>query len=207
VGATRHARVVGCFALLCVVLLAGCATKRPAPAKPAGGASGLPVTTIVSFHPYDRAGRLSVKVGDVGRGECWTTSIADPVAGAYRCFEGNQILDPCFAPATTTVPIELACLAAPWSDAVKLRVSGPLPTSGPGTSTTRPWALQLKSGVRCVASTGTVPSVHGVSLGYRCADGGDAAIQSSTSDPVTADYAAPRSTTLETVSVATIWRG
>jgi hypothetical protein len=207
VGATKHVRVLGFVALAGVVILAGCASKRPARAQPAAGTSRPPATTIVAFHPYDGAGQLSVQVGDAGRGECWTTSIADPVAGAYRCFEGNRILDPCFAPAHPTAPIELACLATPWSDAVMLRVNGSLPNSGPGASPSRPWALELESGVRCVASTGTVPSVHGVDLGYRCTDSGNAAIQSSSGDVVTAAYAAPRSTTLETVSVDTIWRG
>jgi hypothetical protein len=183
------------------LVLAGCASK----AKPhATAAAGAPGPTNVTFRAFTSTGSLTVPIADVVRGECWTTSIAAPVAGAYRCFQGNKILDPCFAPAHPATPLQVACVATPWSRALMLTVTGTLPKPAAGDTTTRPWAFQLNSGVRCVASTGMVPSVRGVNLGYHCADGGNATLAADGSS--TASYATAAGTTLQTMAVTTIWR-
>jgi hypothetical protein len=195
------------FALLALVL-AGCASQqhqRSTHSQPAGAAKPR-VTTTITFHAYDSAGQLTIKVGDVARGRCWTTSIAAPVAGAYRCFAANQILDPCFAP-PTKAPTEVACVANPWADAVVLHLTGALPKSNPSDYIARPWALRLDDGVSCVASTGTVPSVHGIDLGYHCSNGLDAALLDRNASPQTADYGDPATDTLQPVTVTTIWQG
>ena len=180
--------------------LAGCASKSK-PHATAGG--GPPGPTNVTFRAFAANGDLAVPVADVARGECWTTSIAAPGADAYRCFQGNKILDPCFASAHPKAPVQVACLAAPWSRALMLTVSGALPPSPTPSASVRPWAFQLAGGVRCVASTGTVPAIGQVNLGYRCADGGNAAFTGP--DSGTASYAAAGATTLRTVAVTTIW--
>ena len=187
--------------------LAGCATSAPHAKRAVAAAA--PGTTTVRFQAYTPAGRLTVPVQDVARGQCWTTSIAAPTARAYRCFEGNKILDPCFAPAHPTSPVQLACLATPWSRALMLQVTDHLPAPSSGGSSSRPWAIELSSGLRCVASTGTVPAVAGVNLAYHCTDGGDAALGSVAGARLTAQYAAPTqgppATTLETMTVTTVW--
>lgn len=195
------------FVLLALVL-AGCASQqhRTAARHQHAGAAKPRVTTTITFRAYDSAGRLTIKVGDVAKGRCWTTSIAAPVAGAYRCFAANQILDPCFAP-PTKAPAEVACVANPWSDAVVLRLTGALPKSSASDYIARPWALRLDGGVRCVASTGTVPSVQGVDLGYHCTNGLDAALLDRNASPQTADYGDPATGTLQPVTVTTIWQG
>ena len=127
------------------------------------------------------------------------------MTAAYRCFEGNKILDPCFAPAHPTDPPLLACLDSPWSKALMLHVRGKLPAPADGSAPSRPWAIQLDNGVRCVASTGTVPAVDGVNLTYRCVDGGNAALGDGGASEPTARYVAPHTTTLATVTVTTVW--
>jgi hypothetical protein len=142
----------------------------------------------------------------VATGTCWTTSIAAPVAGAYRCISEDRIYDPCFAPAQLVRPIQVACVPAPWSDAEVLRLAGGLPHSAPLPSTARPWAIQLDNGARCVAATGTVPQVNGVDLGFHCAAGRDAALVSGSAALGVAEYGAPSAAALRRVTVTTIWR-
>ena len=139
------------LALGLIVLLAGCASTAAHQAPKAGAAA--PGTTTVHFRAYAPGGDLTVPVAAVVRGQCWTTSIAAPGIRAYRCFQGNKILDPCFAPAHPSAPLKVACLAAPWARAVMLQVSGKLPAPATDATVSRPWAFQLSTGVRCVAST------------------------------------------------------
>src|SRR4051794_17046949 len=112
------------------VALAGCASSTKH--HPATAGAAAPGTSTVQFRAYTPDGKLSVPAGPLVRGQCWTTSIAAPSTPASRCFEGNKILDPCFAPAHATPPERLACLATPWSHAVMLRVSGKLPPPAGG---------------------------------------------------------------------------
>lgn len=198
--------ILGSLLLIAAALvLAGCAAQSKKAQQPVG-ATVPPGTATVTFRPYTPQGKIAARVEHVARGECWTTSIAAPVPGAYRCFEGNKILDPCFAPAHVTTPLTLACLAAPWSPAVELRVVGALPKpAAPNPDGTRPWAFLLASGVRCVASTGTVPEVQNVNLAYSCTDGGNAALAAAPGPYLTADHAAPSAQTLQRVRVTTVW--
>jgi hypothetical protein len=190
--------------VLFALVLAGCASRQ-SPA--AGGGSQQQGTKTETVHPYDASGQLSIKVADVARGSCWTMSVAAPAPDAYRCFAGNTILDPCFAPTGQAAPTEVACLAAPWSNAEMLTLTAPLPKINPADASVRPWALELGNGVRCVASTGTVPAVQGVNLGYRCTDGAYAGLIDTKSATVTADYGDATAQTVQSVTVTTIWRG
>jgi len=185
------------------VALAGCASSARHHAPTAGAAA--PGTATVHFHAYSPGGDLTVPVADVVRGQCWTNSIAAPSTSAYRCFQGNKILDPCFAPAHPGSPLQVACLSAPWARAVMLQVSGKLPPPASDGVVSRPWAFQLSNGVRCVASTGTVPAVAGVNLGYHCADGANAALGVVMGTHLTAQYAAPAAGALSRMTVTTVW--
>jgi hypothetical protein len=194
--------VLGFGLLAAVLVLAGCAS-HPSPAATAGATA--PGTATVAVHPFTAAGHVAVPVGQVVHGQCWTTSIAAPGADAYRCFQGNKILDPCFAPAGPGTPAELACLETPWSRALMLRVNGKLPAPSTGEVPARPWAIQLQDGLRCVASTGTVPAVAGVNLTYHCTDGGNAALAGTSGAMLAAKYAPADATALTTVTVTTVW--
>jgi hypothetical protein len=210
--------------VLLALILSGCASKhvQTNSGPPAGGAGSHSATTtqrstpskhpttIESFHAYGSDGELAVKVGDVASGSCWTTSIAAPGSSAYRCFAGNQILDPCFAPAATAgtaPPTDVACVNSPWSDALVLHLTSRLPEADSTGGNSRPWAFELDNGARCVASTGTVPAVRGVNLGYHCANGHDAGLIDPAGPTVTADYGDPAAQTIQQVTVTTIWRG
>lgn len=198
------------LALLPVLVLAACASHGPAQpgggSQPGGGAQ--PRTVIKTFHAYRADGGLTVQVADIAVGHCWTTSIAVPdTAGAYRCLSANQILDPCFAPAKPSKPLEVACIADPWSQAQVLRLTGKLPKRGPGGGGARPWALVLDNGARCVAATGMVPEIRGVNLDYHCRNGRDAGALNTNRALGTAAYADQRGQTLKRVPITTIWRG
>ena len=206
-------RAVLGFALLAIaaVVLAGCASHSNNGAGGAGtsGKVSSPTTVTRQFHAYRADGGLAVQVGDVARGSCFSTSVAAPGADAYRCFAGNKILDPCFAPADTSpgqAGVQVACVATPWSRALALTLTQPLPKPAGPKEAARPWAFQLGNGARCVASTGTVPAVQGINLGYHCTDGHDAALVDPTASLVTAHYADATKRALDTVTVTTIWR-
>jgi hypothetical protein len=195
---TGSSALVSALALAAAVL-AGCASHHQA-APPAG-------TVTKTFSAYGADGDLAVHVADVGTGSCWTTSIAAPSANAYRCIAENSILDPCFAPAQPTGPVQVACVPDPWADATVLRVTGALPDHAPPADRSRhPWAFELANGTRCVAATGTVPQINGVDLGYHCRNGANAALRADPGPEATADYAPAGSSALRTVTVSTIWR-
>ncbi|MFN2560067.1 MAG: hypothetical protein ABR571_02060 [Jatrophihabitans sp.] len=198
--------ILGLAAL--TLLLTGCAhagTTR-AGSQPRPAAKTQAVTKIESFSAYDASGRLAVKIAATTRGSCWTTSVAAPAPDAFRCFAGNNILDPCFARPAAGATGEVACLATPWSAATVLTLTAPLPKPDPQ-AVGRAWAFQLDNGARCVASTGTVPQVQGINLGYHCTDGSDAALRDISAPLVTADYGEAKSQAIQSVTVPRIWRG
>jgi hypothetical protein len=208
VGMRRGAWAAG-FALLAVLTVASCADS----AQPQAGAPAPSPATLVAhtathtFAPYDANGDLTVPVNAHRTGRCWSSSITVPAARAYRCFAGNRILDPCFAPPHTAKARTLACVADPWSPAVLLRVTKPLPARTPGPGRNRPWALLLGTGAKCVASSGTVPSVAGVNLPYDCSDGTFAAVGAVIGKQLHAYDAAPKAAGLRVVAVRALWRG
>lgn len=213
------AAAAGAAALL---LLAACATGstagggaavsggagHPGPAAPGTtgpgvSATGAPATTVSrTFVPFTRSGAPAAGVAARRSGSCFTASITVRSPLAYRCFAGNAILDPCFA--RTAAATTLDCYADPWSRAVELRVTAALPTSAP-LDITRPWALELADGRRCVVVTGTAPSVQGVVLGYRCGDG--AAGLAGTSGSVLTAVQRSATGAVARVAVSTVWRG
>jgi hypothetical protein len=186
-------------------LLVSCASTHAATQV---GHQGPARTVVDTFDAFSPSGGLVVRISGTTSGNCWTASIAVDVAGAYRCFAGNQILDPCFAPAGQAAPLQLACVASPWAPAIQLTLTSPLPTGGQRSGDPiRPWALELANGARCVSSTGTVPAVQGVNLEYYCSPQHSAGLLDATSPLATADYGDLASGTLQQTSVTTLWRG
>lgn len=196
--------IAGAVALL--LLLAGCATgagKQHDPGQAALTARHSTATVRHTFAPYDSSGRLTVPVARHATGNCFTTSLAAPGGATYRCFAGNQILDPCFArPGTTTGGGTLACVADPWSKATVLTVTKTLPG---GSSVQRVWAFRRADGARCVAATGTVPAVHGRNLDYHCSDGTFAALVDPHAGRVEAVFAKIGATALRRDDVRALW--
>jgi hypothetical protein len=158
------------------------------------------------FAPFDQNGHLTVHASNGGAGSCFSTSIAVPVSGVFRCLSGNTILDPCFAPVDETSPATVTCFADPWSDGLTIHLEGNLPTYDPVLSAGDPWAIQLTNGVRCVSVTGALPALGSVNLNYRCDVSMAAGITTGDNGTIIAHYG-PVEGPLTDVAVATAWRG
>lgn len=212
-GARRAVLAVVGALVAAVVLLSGCATSTPShrTAAHAGSqqraaaltAQQSPVTARHTFDPYTKSGGLTVGVAHHATGSCWTTSLADPTPSAFRCFAGNQILDPCFAAPGTTKGGTVACVADPWSKATVLTLTKRLPSSDYAAH--RVWAFRRAGGTTCVAATGTVPAVAGRNLPYNCSDGTFAALTGARARHVHTVFATARATTLRTARVRALW--
>jgi hypothetical protein len=120
-------------------------------------------TQVVMFAP-------PLPAGDAIDGSCWTTSIAVPRPGAYRCKVGNAISDPCFmVPPNRDL---LVCDADPAlkKDGFALKLTKPLPRKVPRASESpEPWILRLADSSICEAMTGTLPAVNGEPARWSCA--------------------------------------
>ncbi len=157
--------------VLLVVAAAGCGSssaKRTEAAEP---------TQTHLFSPVGPNGvAAGVRIRRTADGECWTGSGADLRPDAWRCFLGDNILDPCFSNAGGTSTFVL-CAQDPWSSVVKLTLRKPLPqdmaneSSGDPTAK-RPWSIKLADGKRCVALTGATGTIAGLGIGYGCEGGG-----------------------------------
>jgi hypothetical protein len=201
--------VAGALALagLMTVAVAGCGGKSKSGGHHASSSNANDSTVVTTFTPYTAADAITVRVTAHGTGQCWTTSIVVPVAGAYRCLVGNQIADPCFTPHHVTTPITVACVSAPWSSARVVTLTTALPKATPRGTAANPWAVLLANGAHCVAATGTVQSVGKVSLNLLC-PGGTAAGALDTSRPMwKVKYGAPTTGQLTDVAVTAAWKG
>lgn len=222
----RPGVLAGAVAVLAVALLCSCAgtstdaSGTPSPvgpaAQPAPASSPAPQpqpqpavagTRHRTFAPYDASGELTARMsGTRVTGTCWTTSIAVPVVGVYRCLAGNEILDPCFAPAVDTAPPTLACFSDPWSPGTLLRLTGRLPADHPALTDGHPWALRLANDARCVTVTGTVPTLHGLALQYLCGADAVAGLTDGPGAQLHVRYG-PSGGPLRDVAVTADWRG
>ncbi len=150
---------------LAVLCTAAAALAIPAPAAAQ--------TTVVIFSPWASSGlRHGLTVSERAKGSCWTHSLSTDRSDAWRCFKGNDILDPCFAGPSRSVLI--ACAEGPFSQkVVLLRLSKPLsdgenPTTKMLQPKAEPWGLRLRSGDTCVFVTGATDVVGGERLNYAC---------------------------------------
>jgi len=102
-----------------------------------------------SYEPFTAGGAVlpSLRVTTTLSGHCVSGGVEG--ASSYRCFAGNDILDPCFArPGTASGPV--LCSADPADPDVVQLETGVLPPPLSGAPTSRPWAVALSSGQVCV---------------------------------------------------------
>jgi hypothetical protein len=152
--------------MLAALDITGCADSGSGVAAPARSAAApIPAAQAKVFVP------ISSAEGRTEHGTCWTSSITVRTADAYRCFAGNEILDPCFAQSRTAHVV--VCYADPWSPGVRVIVPTVLPAPAP-LAVSHPWALELANGKHCVAATGVVNRIGTLALLYQCRHGGSA---------------------------------
>ena len=130
-------------------------------------------TSVRTVRPFSNQGvglRLHLSPA---RGSCWTTSEALPArTDAWRCMQGNEIMDPCFSAAGSDYAI---CLRDPWdTSGVKLQLTQPLPAISRSASVApeEPWAFELVDGQRCSFVGGGTDTIGSLRLNYGC-NGGD----------------------------------
>ncbi|MEO6886124.1 MAG: hypothetical protein ABI232_07560 [Jatrophihabitantaceae bacterium] len=212
---------VGAVAVLAMLALAGCGSKAQ-PGTPAGApGSSSPLATAARvvpvvhyqaptqkvFAPYDESGKLTAQISDTESGSCWTSSIAVPISGVFRCLVANQILDPCFAPANETKPLTVSCFNDPWTAGTKVMLTtAMLPKDVLVLKGGSSWGLELANGARCIVVTGAVPVLDNYVLQYQCDAGAVASLQTAVDGSVSAMYGTS-SGPLTSVAILVQWRG
>ena len=168
-------------------------------------------TEVDVYAPWAPDGTLSpeVTITTHASGHCWIGSIATPDRAAWRCLSGNSIYDPCIAPAYAAAARQVVCVDAPWTGAVALQLTQPLPldaaNKAAGTGLDASWALELTNGQRCVVGTGANSIVGGIPLDYYCNGGGFAGGLVTSVQPWTIEYLPPGADTLRSVPIAVAW--
>jgi hypothetical protein len=146
-------------------------TSVLAAAVAAGGAGASAPTVLRTYMPFDEATHARVK--GAASGYCWTGSLSDVRADAWRCFIGNSIYDPCFSAGGSFV---LCPVAGPWApEVVKIVLTRKLPRGAANHAgdpkRSRPWAIRTTSGLRCTFLDGATEAVGGKRLNYGCRAG------------------------------------
>jgi hypothetical protein len=118
------------------------------------------------------SGGLAVAVTRRASGFCIGGSDAAVRSDAWRCTVGDVIADPCFTVDSSHV---LCPVGGPWTNTgVELFLPGGLPTAlanaNQGTRG-QPWAVELRTGAKCVRITGVSSIINGQRLNYDCTGG------------------------------------
>ena len=165
-------KLLGGFAVAMFVGLAAsvACTAEEVVAAPTGGR-----TEVISFAP-------AVPNTPTREGSCWTSSIALPRAGAWRCMIGNGIDDPCFAIPENSNAVICGANPATSDPGFLLKLTKSLPPPDkfpPGPS---PWMVELAIGegqvpgpyampppkTYCSRMTGTMAVVDGQPIPFSC---------------------------------------
>ncbi|HVA80585.1 MAG TPA: hypothetical protein VNF29_06645 [Candidatus Binataceae bacterium] len=153
------------FAMVIVLVALGVSVRASAGAQSAPHHAEPRAATQVHFF------KPAFPAGAPRPGSCWTSSIAAPRPGAWRCMIGNEIHDPCFQ-----VPPHRGQVVCDANPAAKqagfaLKLTKPLPESAaPASENPQPWIMQLADGSVCEPFTGTMPMVGGDAARWYCFD-------------------------------------
>jgi len=131
-------------------------------------------TRVVVFEPWTRAGLArGIRVAATVRGYCWSTAIAAPRRGAFRCLEHNEIFDPCFSDQYASPGYGVVACPDPGpARVVILELTQPLPRFWPPLTQAWPWLITLASGLPCFDQTGATLYTKGIGrLNYSCGTG------------------------------------
>jgi pimeloyl-ACP methyl ester carboxylesterase len=130
-------------------------------------------TAAIDVAPVSAAGqpKPGETISNGGTAQCEAGSDAAPQA--YRCFSGNEVVDPCWLDNADPRQATVLCPQQPWStQAVRLSVSagGLEPFSGPPQQIDPgfPWGVRLSDGERCLTVQGTHDTFDGKTVNYAC---------------------------------------
>ena len=168
--AKHRNKLLGGFVV--AMLIAGASMAPTAEEVVAAPSTGR--TEVIEFRP-------AMPKGPPRMGYCWTTSIAFPSNGAWRCMAGNSIQDPCFSSAVSGSVI---CGANPAisTEGFLLQLTKPLPMPDAHLAASPLWIVQLAIGqgqipgpyampppkTYCSRLTGTMPFVDGLAIPFSC---------------------------------------
>ncbi len=139
-------------------------------------AAGAPATHVIRFAVTDAGGKLlpGFTVTSNVRGSCWTGSLSTFRADAWRCMVGNEIRDPCYAPATNARVVYCPS-SATLKSLLAITLTKPLPLNesnhGGANSVANPTMIVLSGGASCWFLTGASEAIHGMRANYGCSDG------------------------------------
>ena len=151
-------------------------------------------TRVVVFQPFVSTGlRPGVVVAARANGHCWTGSISDSEAYAWRCMRGDSIYDPCFSSRYQAKPGYVVCPlykkgSAEPSRVLRMTLRSSLPSEGDAPRKGlkgRWWLIGLHNGVECQTTDGAASYVRGVPAVYYCDGGGIAGEPKQSGEPWT----------------------
>ena len=129
-------------------------------------AQDVTLTEVIEYVP-------TVPTGDAQDGSCWTSSIAVPREGAWRCTVDSSISDPCFA--LPDDPNAVVCDPNPATGdpGFKMNLTEPLPAPDLGDGSAdflknNGWMIELADGMVCSFFTGATAPVNGKRISYGC---------------------------------------
>ncbi len=165
-------------------LVSGCGSSetKTVTVRPPAATQTTPAQTAVHIYaPYSAEGKLTVHVTKTTAGECFTGSIISQRSDAWRCNDGNELQDPCFA-AVLNARSVVCPQNGPWSgELLRITLAKGLPSNGANilrdnNAAKEPladpaWAIELANGARCLFLAGTSSIVAGLRQNYECTAG------------------------------------
>ncbi|NYD40455.1 hypothetical protein [Nocardioides panaciterrulae] len=153
------------IAALITGLIAGVLVGGSGPASGAAPDRPAGATRVVRLSPVTGDGALKPGWRVATRRSGGTCSRGSEAlgAGAYRCFAGNTVFDPCWAQHDGH---HVVCAASPWRRVLaRVRARHLHPAPGP---TPNVWGIRLASGRECTFLQGASSVHHGERISYAC---------------------------------------
>ena len=142
----------------------------------AGGKSTkMVLTQPVFFQPWIGSGHISSDnhIASTVKGSCWEGSIVSTRSDAFRCIEGDVILDPCFANPYDGYLSGMVACPIPSPDSITLiNLTKRLPRISAASAGSRNvWLIILANGERCFRASEMFITPGGLRNNYKCRTG------------------------------------
>jgi hypothetical protein len=137
-----------------------------ASAAPVGATESPSSATTIVITTWGNDVEVTATVG-MGEGDSCQQSLSSERPGAYRCFVGNVVHDPCFAS-----PQGIVCPEHPWARrAILLEGGADAAPIGEPLAQGLPWGIELADGQRCTFLGGATDLLDDLRANYGCDDG------------------------------------